>query len=97
MRGYDIDGVLTVGIELEYPCVIISGRTFGEYNDVAKQAAQKAPVYIRGTGQECDGNHAGEFKAQMINILGVTEFYEDDPIQIKIIKKNCPNCKIIKI
>lgn len=34
-----------------------------------------APVYIRGSGKYGDQQHAGEFKAYMINLLGVEEFY----------------------
>jgi hypothetical protein len=53
-------------------------------------------VYIRGVGAYGDRIHAGSFKAIMINILGVTEFHEDDDVQIDIITKNCPNCKVVK-
>ena len=56
-----------------------------EWNDVVKKLANKAPVYIRGTGKYGDQYHAGKFKADMINMLGINEFYEDDPIQINII------------
>lgn len=84
--GYDIDGVLTSGIVPQMPCVVISGRTFVEYDDFAKKAANICPVYIRGAGAYGDRNHAGWFKATMIKHLGVTEFYEDDPLQIDMIK-----------
>jgi hypothetical protein len=97
LRGYDIDGVLTNGLKPEKPFVIISGRTFSEYDDYTKNAALLAPLYIRGTGQVGDNVHAGVFKSNIINWLGVTEFYEDNQIQIDIIKQNCPDCKIIKI
>lgn len=94
--GYDIDGVLTAGVKPVGNYVVISGRTFAEYDDFAKKAATMAPVYIRGVGAYGDRIHAGSFKAIMINILGVTEFHEDDDVQIDIITKNCPNCKVVK-
>jgi len=97
MKGYDIDGVLTAGVKLEKGSVVISGRTFGEYDDFAKRAAQICPVYIRGVGMYGDRNAAGHFKASMINFLGVTEFYEDDDVQINIIKATCPKCNVIKV
>lgn len=94
--GYDIDGVLTAGVKPVGNYVVISGRTFAEYDDFAKKASSLAPVYIRGVGKYGDRIDAGNFKATMINLLGVTEFHEDDDIQINIITLNCPNCKVIK-
>lgn len=97
MKGYDIDGVLTRGIVPEAGSVVISGRTIAEYDDFAKRAAQICPVYIRCTGAYGDQVAAGKFKAMMIKHLGVTEFYEDDQIQIDIIRKANPKVKIIKV
>lgn len=97
LRGYDIDGVLTIGIRPEAPYVVISGRTLAEYNEFAKQLAQNTPVYIRGTGAMGDREAAGRFKALMINTLGVNEFYEDDIVQLQIIKSNCSTCKIYHV
>ena len=94
LRGYDIDGVLTNGVKPEGDFVVISGRTFAEYDSVAKMAAQIAPVYIRGSGAYGDREDAGLFKARMIRLLGVTEFFEDDPIQANIIQEMNPDCKI---
>jgi len=96
LRGYDIDGVLTAGVKPEGRFVVISGRTFAEYDDFAKRAASVAPVYIRGVGPYGDQFLAGAFKASMINILKVDEFHEDDPIQIEIIRQCCPNCSVVK-
>ena len=94
--GYDIDGVLTAGVKPVGNYVVISGRTFAEYDNFAKQAAAMAPVYIRGVGLYGDRVHAGHFKATIINLLGVVEFHEDDDVQINIIKANCPGCNVIK-
>jgi len=97
LRGYDLDGTLTTGLTPINPYVVISGRTFQEYNELTKELAQKVPVYIRGTGNYGDQQHSGRFKAYMINLLGVDEFYEDDPVQIKIITELCKSCKIIQV
>jgi hypothetical protein len=96
LYGYDIDGVCSKGIEKKTPCVIISGRTFAEYkNDKhCPELSDMYPVYIRGVGKFGDRIAAGNFKAMMINYLGVTEFYEDDIVQADIIKVNCNNCKV---
>lgn len=97
MTGYDIDGVLTKGVEVGPDDVVISGRTFAEYDDFARAAAQICPVYIRGVGLYGDATHAGMFKAEMIHMLGVTKFYEDDPQQISIIKAINPDCEVVKV
>lgn len=96
LRGYDIDGTLTTGLKPIMPYVVISGRTFKEYDEITKKLAQEAPVYIRGKGNMGDREEAGKFKALMINLLGVEEFYEDDPMQIDIIQKLC-TCKIVRV
>jgi hypothetical protein len=97
LRGYDWDGVAGDGVIPEHPFVIISGRTFAEYDDRIRDMAQLVPVYIRGVGRFRDHQHAGEFKATIINILGVTEFYEDRDDQIDIIRRGCPHCKVVKV
>jgi 2-phospho-L-lactate transferase/gluconeogenesis factor (CofD/UPF0052 family) len=95
LYGYDIDGVLTAGVEPKEPYVVISGRTFAEYDNFVKLLATTAPVYIRGSGAYGDHIAAGHFKAEMINKLGVTEFHEDRPEQIEIIRRESPNCVVI--
>lgn len=94
LRGYDFDRVCSIGINLEQPCVIVSGRTFSEYDDFIKSFAQEYPVYIRGVGSRGDAVHAGLHKASIINLLGITEFYEDDPVQMRIILEKCPSCTV---
>lgn len=79
------------------PRCVISGRTFEEYDKTIMQVASKIPVYIRGSGRVGDGVHAGEFKAYMINLLGVTHFLEDNADQIKIIRERCPHVVICKV
>jgi hypothetical protein len=95
MTGYDIDGVLTAGVEMEPNSVVISGRTWAEYDDKAKRIAQQCPVYIRGTGTYGNAEAAGQFKALMIKLLGVTKFYEDDPYQADLIHAMNPDCEIV--
>ena len=99
MIGYDIDGVLTRGGAVWdfREAVVISGRTFAEYDEFAKQVAQLCPVYIRGIGAYGDRQHAGQFKAETIRRLGVTRFYEDDPVQVAIIRAANPGCEVVEV
>ena len=90
----DFDGTFgkdTVPMPPSEPQFVISGRTFQEYDGNIGRIAKDMPVYIRGSGEVGDAAHAGKFKAEMIEKLGVTHFLEDDPTQIAIIRKKCPN------
>ena len=97
MRGYDIDGVLADGTKPIKPYVVISGRLPDEWDRTVQQIGTKYPIYLRPYGDFGDRDLAGEWKSFIINALGVTEFYDDDPLQLEIIAKNCPNCKTIKV
>lgn len=95
--GYDIDGVVTQGITptSEHHAVIISGRTFAEYDERVRALSQQFPTYIRGAGRVGDRQHAGRFKAMMIEFLGVEEFHENDRMQAQIIQKANPELRLV--
>ena len=97
MNGYDIDGVLTAGIIPEAPCVAISGRTFAEYDATCRSIAQHFPVYIRGAGAYGDREDAGAWKATQVKRLGITKFFEDDPVQAAAIRLANPDCEVVLI
>jgi hypothetical protein len=97
MNGYDIDGVLTKGIIPKHPCVIISGRTLAEYDNNVKLLAQFCPVYIRCIGDFGDREAAGKWKAEIISLLKIETFYEDDPIQMNLILEKNPTCNVVLI
>lgn len=97
LNGYDIDGVLTAGLVPEEPWVVISGRTLAEYDEFARSLAQQAPVYIRCSGLYGDATAAAWFKATMVNVLGVTTFYEDDPFQAQVIAENAVRCQVVLV
>lgn len=94
--AYDFDGVITDGVRPDTGSIVISGRTWAEYDVSIRILAQHFPVYIRGSGAYGDHEHAGEFKATMINLLGVTTFHEDSPRQIEIIEQRCPGVTIVR-
>jgi hypothetical protein len=96
--GYDMDGVLTAGVRPgDDMWVVISGRTWAEYDDFARTVAAQVPVYIRGSGVYGDREGAARFKAMMINRLGVDEFHEDDPKQADIIRDLCPGVEVVMV
>lgn len=99
MIASDIDGTWLnlTPVEQAGVTAFITGRTFSEYDAFAKELAQSRPVYMRGVGEVGGNEQAGEFKALVINWLGVTTFYEDNPLHQNIIHNNCPNCTVVMV
>ena len=98
LRGYDVDGVLVPRkVQPIGRYVVITGRK--ESKDRARTISEigdAAPIYLRPDSMGADGDAvaAGNWKAQKINELGVTEFYEDDETQAAIIREKCPQCRV---
>lgn len=97
MRGYDIDGVLTVGVKPEKPYVVISGRLIEQWDATVAEIGTAAPIYLRPYGEPHDRILAGMWKAEMIQRLGIEQFLEDDPLQIEIIKRYNPKCAVVLV
>lgn len=95
LTGYDLDGVVFRGVKPQKldNAVYISGRMYDCFDALYTQL-DKHPIYIRPIGSEPGSIAAGKWKAAMINLLGVKVFYEDEPIQLEIIKRECPQCYV---
>jgi hypothetical protein len=94
MNGYDIDGVITIGVRPKKGDVVITGRTIDFYEET-KDLEIDVPIYFNPYHHTIED--AGRWKAEMIQKLGIEKFYEDDLTQIKIIKLIYPKAKIIRI
>jgi len=95
LRGYDVDGVLVPRkVQPVHPYVVITGRRIHEFPRTLIEVGICSAVYCRPNGVDGDHQSAGEWKAMMINLLGVTEFYEDVPQQADIIRQRCPGCRV---
>lgn len=105
MKAYDIDGVISIGHKPTKDDIILSGRGYDYYQQTIKDlekwgVTEYLCLILAPYKQEWMAGKswvAGAWKAEMINRLGITEYYEDDPAQYEVIKNNCPNCNIIKI
>ena len=107
--GFDVDGVLVCRGKLTIPPphhlregsphfhVVVSGRTFQEYDGNIRELAHRLPTYIRGSGEYGDRQDAGRFKAMMVEVLGITDFYEDDPLQAEAIMVRNPLCNVVGV
>ena len=91
MIGYDIDGVITMGVIPEKDAVIITGRSIEEKERTLKMLEDKGifnKVYFNNV-KIIEKTHkvSGKWKAKMIKELKITEFYEDNETQaFEIIK-----------
>jgi len=93
VRGYDIDGVLVPRrVEPIHPYIVISGRRFHEWPRTIVELQSPSAIYLRPFGADGDHEAAGVWKAMVINLAGVTEFWEDVPRQAQIIRERCPAC-----
>ncbi len=94
-KGYDYDGVITTGRfkPIEGDC-IITGRTWlsveRTYRDMTERGFPSIPVYFMPPSwKEIRGHEGlvetGRWKALMIDVTEVDEFFEDDPTQYQSI------------
>jgi len=100
MTGYDLDGVITTGkYHPSFTDVIITANyidKFAHVMKVMKEFNVACPVYFNPYKQY-GRQWSSEWKAEIINKLGVSVFYEDNEEEAMIIKASCPNTTIIKV
>jgi len=100
IRGYDIDGVLTHGIKpFGNICFAITGRSFEEadhtYAQFKEWSIKDCAIYFCPLpSKDITREKAAYWKANMIQTLGVTVFFEDDLLQADIILRQLPNLMI---
>lgn len=88
--GYDYDRVWNEGYQ-DKNGIIITGRSYEEYPrtmaELKKDSNYSVPIYFNPLkADETNQENSGEWKSEMINKLGITDFWEDDPVQVDIIK-----------
>lgn len=99
LRGYDFDGVLNPrNVEPIKPYVVITSRRIDQWELVRDIAGVDAPIYLNPYPKDLHGGvECGIWKGEMIQRLGIEEFYEDQQWMADIIKQICPNVKIIMV
>ena len=86
LNGYDIDGTLTAGVVPQEPYIVITGRGPDEDDAYVETLRQNAQVFMRPASWPATSEGKGEFKSVIISVMGVTHFWENDPIQVDIIR-----------
>ena len=108
---FDFDGVTREGNHPSPGDVIITGRTFEEFEIVVEYLKKHHlmvpvyfnPVHLRDRGNHCDAarQHSGMHKVKIIQLLkdnevNIGKFHEDDPIQAELIKAHHPDVEVVK-
>lgn len=103
INAFDFDGVVSLGITPGKNDIIITGRCYDEahiiYKELNKRGIKNA-VFFNPISYDVRGDHtasariySGEHKARTLkqlqkNCTNVLCFFEDDPLQAKIIKES---------
>jgi hypothetical protein len=111
--GYDFDGVISIGITPRSgKDVVITGRCIDEQEhvlNILKERGIKCKVYFNPMTLAERGDHtveartfSGNHKATTIKQLrkegvNIVRFFEDDPIQLGLIKDSHPEIQIVHI
>lgn len=77
--------------------VIISGRTFEEWEKSGKSIAKDFICYVRGSGETGDYIHSAYWKAFVINEIDVDVYFEEDPRQVTILRNTCTHTLIVDL
>jgi len=97
-QAYDYDGVVSAGIQIEKGAPIITSRTIDEIEKIDVEIRKNHPIYFNPVSlNEKTLEQEIRWKSQMINSLGVDEYFEDTPEVILGLKKLSPNCNIINV
>jgi predicted transcriptional regulator len=111
--AYDFDGVISIGITpRSSQDFIITGRCIDEKDEVMEVLKERGitnPIYFNPMTLEQRGNHtlkarrfSGTHKAKTLERLKsdgyeIVRFFEDDPVQLKIIKTSHPKLDVVHI
>lgn len=108
MRSFDMDGVVTAGCMPAEGDIIVTGRLFTGFATCYRECRdlgvpECVPIYMRPFGELADREAAGDWKAAVLDAFiehcgtdGI-EHWEDDPLQIEIIRNKCPGLKLILV
>lgn len=100
MIGYDFNGVVDTGnfIPTIEDVIITSNHNIESKRNTLEWLRDHnilCPVYFNPYSH--DQISGGKWKSEMILIMKIERFYEDDPIQQAIIEGNCPGLELIKV
>ena len=75
--------------------LIITGESWENYNEIIDTTEIDVPVFWNPGDEEL--MDIVEHKANVINKTNASKFYEDQSVQVNLLKGMCPNCRIILV
>ena len=102
MKGFDCDGVITIGLYPGPNDIIITGRSYEEMPETIKMLDKMGiinPVYFNPLKfSENTIMTSSQHKIKILkNFPEIKVFFEDDPIQVYEIEKHLPNITVVHI
>lgn len=106
INGFDIDGVISVGIYPGKDDVIITGRSFEEIEEtnqlllnkeIFNEAYFNDVIFEQKTRKSSGYHKAMTIKKLEKDNIKIVNFFEDDPIQAALIEKFCPTVNVIRV
>jgi len=106
MNSFDIDGVIYMGnglsgVKPQYGDIIVTGRSFQEEEEtramLRDMGVHNKVYYNQLPFERKTRESSGMHKANVLNSFEheITAHFEDDPVQIKVLKKECPWLNIV--
>lgn len=98
--GYDLDGVLAEykgngPILPKRPFVIITGNTAVRWDHVQQKVGSRHPIIMNPGAVGVQG--IGEWKAGVVKVMQLAEFYDDNNLICLIVKKENPSCRVFRV
>lgn len=101
MKGFDLDGVVTLGIYPGPDDVIVSGRSIEEAHatlgELRARGIKNQVFFAPWSMAEKSRRKSGEWKARVIGIMFIQTFFEDDPVQARVIRQRCPGICLVTV
>lgn len=72
---------------------IITGRNFDRYEDIVDESNPNIPIFFNPGKEEL--MDIVMHKAEILNKTKADTFYEDQKIQVNLLRALCPKCNII--
>lgn len=98
--GADYHGTYDTHPELEGEVdIIITGESWEDFQKIEDEwEGEELPIYFNPQrSKDTNETTNATWKADMINKLGVTDYYEDQHVQVNLIKLLAKNCKVHEV
>lgn len=77
---------------------IITGNSWNEYDEIDEEMSDdRKPIFFNPVDPKDDVMKVVAHKAEIINKTQASKFYEDQEMQVNLLKALCPNCRVVLV